>query len=94
MIMTQITTPISLRISNAERDYLLDLAETQGLSIGQAARVVIQQAMQDGRDMSRLAALENRLAAKSDEINSNMKALSLALGPALARIIKAVEVPQ
>ena len=91
--MTQITTPISLRISNSERDYLADLAETQGISIGQAARTVIQQAMTDGRDMSRLAALENRLAAKSDEINTNMKALSGALGPALSRIIKAIEAP-
>ena len=89
--MAQITTPISLRISNSERDYLLDLAESQGLSIGQAARVVIQQAMQDGRDISRLTALENRLSSKSDEINTNMKALSAALGPALSRIIKAVE---
>ena len=59
--MSQITTPISLRISNAERDYLSDLAETQGISIGQAARMIIQQAMQDGRDMSRLVALENRI---------------------------------
>ena len=59
--MTQITTPISLRIALAERDYLSDLAETQGISIGQAARLIIQQAMQDGRDMSRLAALENRI---------------------------------
>ena len=59
--MSQITTPISLRISNVERDYLADLAETQGISIGQAARLIIQQAMQDGRDMSRLAALENRI---------------------------------
>ena len=89
--MTQITTPISLRISGAERDYLADLAEAQGISIGQAARTVIQQAMQDGRDMSRLSALENRLSAKSEEINTSMKALSGALGPALSRIIKAVE---
>ena len=59
--MSQITTPISLRIAPAERDYLADLAETQGISIGQAARLIIQQAMQDGRDMSRLAALENRI---------------------------------
>ena len=59
--MSQIATPISLRISNAERDYLADLAETQGISIGQAARLIIQQAMQDGRDMSRLVALENRI---------------------------------
>ena len=59
--MSQITTPISLRISNAERDYLADLAEAQGISIGQAARLIIQQAMQDGRDMSRLTALENRI---------------------------------
>jgi hypothetical protein len=89
--MTQITTPISLRISNAERDFLADLAENQGISIGQAARTVIQQALQDGRDMSRLSALENRLSAKADEINNGMKALSGALGPALSRIIKAVE---
>jgi hypothetical protein len=89
--MAQITTPISLRISNIERDYLADLAEAQGISIGQAARTVIQQAMQDGRDISRLAALENRLSAKADEINNGMKALSGALGPALSRIIKAVE---
>ena len=61
--MSQITTPISLRISPAERDYLADLAETQGISIGQAARLIIQQAMQDGRDMSRLAALENRIVS-------------------------------
>ncbi len=59
--MTQITTPISLRIAPAERDYLSDLAEVQGISIGQAARLIIQQAMQDGRDMSRLVALENRM---------------------------------
>lgn len=59
--MTQITTPISLRIAPSERDYLTDLAEVQGISIGQAARLIIQQAMQDGRDMSRLSALENRL---------------------------------
>lgn len=59
--MSQITTPISLRISPAERDFLADLAEAQGISIGQAARLIIQQAMQDGRDMSRLAALENRM---------------------------------
>ena len=59
--MSQITTPISLRISSAERDYLSDLAEAQGISIGQAARLIIQQAMQDGRDMSRLVALENRI---------------------------------
>lgn len=59
--MTQITTPISLRIAPLERDYLADLAEVQGISIGQAARLIIQQAMQDGRDMSRLAALENRM---------------------------------
>ncbi|MHB1701202.1 MAG: hypothetical protein ACYCSN_13920 [Acidobacteriaceae bacterium] len=59
--MTQITTPISLRISGAERDYLADLAEAQGISIGQAAMLIIQQALQDGRDMSRLVALENRI---------------------------------
>lgn len=66
--MSQITTPISLRISPAERNYLSDLAEAQGISVGQAARLIIQQAMQDGRDMSRLIALENRLLAAIQKI--------------------------
>ena len=68
--MTQITSTISMRISPAERDFLTDLAETQGISIGQAARLIIQQAMQDGRDMSRLAAFENRLLAVIQKIPS------------------------
>ena len=61
--MSQVTTPISLRLSRAELDFLAELGEAQSLSPGQAARQIIQLAMAEGRDLKRLAALENRLVA-------------------------------
>ena len=61
--MSQITTPISIRLSRAELDFLGELGEAQSLSPGQAARQIIQLAMTEGRDLKRLTALENRLVA-------------------------------
>lgn len=65
---------LSFRLSPAEMEFLQQLAEAQGVTPGQAARAIIQVAQQDGRDASRLNALENRLGARLDAMQAALVA--------------------
>ncbi|WP_079416133.1 hypothetical protein [Thiomonas intermedia] len=59
----QLSKAITIRFSPEEVRFLEEQAEIDSVSVGQAARKVIQTAILDGRDAQRLSAVENRLSA-------------------------------
>ncbi len=61
---------LTIRFNPQEFAFLADLADAQGASANQVVRLIVQQAMADGRDANRLSALENRLLAVIQKIPS------------------------
>ena len=61
--MSQIQQALTIRFNPQEFSFLADLADAQGTTANQVVRLIVQQAMADGRDANRLAVLENRLVA-------------------------------
>lgn len=61
---------LTIRCNPQEFAFLADLADAQGTSANQVVRLIVQQAMADGRDANRLSALENRVLEAIKKIPS------------------------
>ncbi|MDA8258088.1 MAG: hypothetical protein M0Z99_21105 [Betaproteobacteria bacterium] len=70
--MGPLQKPLTVRFSTEEFAFLSDLAESHGVSVNGAVRLVVQAALSDGRDSHRLAALEGRLDRFAADTNRRL----------------------
>lgn len=78
--MGPLQKPLTVRFATEEFSFLSDLAESHGLSVNGAVRLVVQTALADGRDSHRLAALEGRLDRFASDTNRQLSDLLEKLG--------------